>query len=72
MPTIIYFVEKYDIENMAIESFTECLKLETQEQLDKIMELIEAADASLPDPPSDILERIDRGIRLVEEGFFDI
>jgi hypothetical protein len=56
----------------ATQSFYESLTLESDEELKLIEGLIDEADASLRSPvPSDMLKRLEKSNRLIEEGFFE-
>lgn len=57
---------------MATESFLESLIIKTEEQLRILEELIDEANANPPKgPSSDVLAKIRRGMKLVDEGYFD-
>jgi len=58
---------------MATKSFYEPLIIETEEQVQILLKAFEEADSRPPKPPMvpSIGERIERGNRLLREGFFD-
>lgn len=58
---------------MATKSFHEILKLETQEQIDLLVRLIEEADARPSEERNypNTAKMVEEGDRLIDEGFFD-
>jgi len=56
---------------MAIESFHTILEITTKEQVEILKRAFEEADKRGPEPRSDIMEQLERGIKLLEEGYFD-
>jgi len=56
---------------MATESFYTILEITTKEQVEILKRAFEEAEKRGPGPRSDVMERVERGIKLVEEGYFD-
>jgi hypothetical protein len=58
---------------MATQSFDEDMKIETEEQVRILIELFEEADRRPPEEPRvpSLEERLQRGARLLKEGYFD-
>jgi len=56
---------------MATESFYTILEITTKEQVEILKRAFEDAEKREPRPRSDVMELIERGIKLVEEGYFD-
>ncbi|MCL2510153.1 MAG: hypothetical protein FWF07_03645 [Methanomassiliicoccaceae archaeon] len=56
---------------MAEESFYDLWEITTDEEVEILLRAFEDAKKRGPRPPSDVLERLERGRRLLEEGYFD-